>query len=165
MFALILNDYITLPWLVQPGVYASCLYPQEAFTSASVAFILDYSDREKRGEERGAESTPDDGLDSMAVLYHKYGATLGFCAQKEVRVIVSGCHSNLGAAVISRSAPSLPPGHIIATPCRTVQRAKSTVACKLGLNSADIEQVERAFAFGDANHLFRETLEQIYISL
>ena len=79
-----------------------------------------------------------------AVLYHKYGAMLDFCAQKSVRVIVSGQLSNLGAAIIACSASSIPSSNIVASPCLTEQRAKSIIADRLKLNSADIEQVNNA---------------------
>ena len=97
--------------------------------------------KEGENKEYVQKTVQDIELATAATLYHKYGRTLDFCAQKEVRVIVSGRYSNVGAAIIARSAPSLPPSHIIAAPCLTAQRAKSAIAGKLGLNAADVEQV------------------------
>lgn len=80
-------------------------------------------------------------LASAASLYHKYGATLDFCAQKEVRVIVAGCYANTGAAILARSAPSLPSTQIIAASSLAERQARSVIGTRLGLNTADIQQV------------------------
>ena len=96
--------------------------------------------KEERGKKPGASETSSH-LEEAATLYQKYGATLDFCAQKSVRVIVSGRLSNLGAAVIARTASSIPRTNIIATPCLVEQRSKSIIARKLRLNAADVEQV------------------------
>ena len=119
------------------------LFSQEALQSASVVFILDRHSRTGSSSEEG-EGEVDSDLLAAASLYHKYGATLNFCAQKDVRVVVAGCYANAGAAVIARSAPSLPPGLIIAAPCLAARQAQSAIAGKLGLNTADIEQVRRS---------------------
>ena len=138
---------------------------QEAFQSASVVFVLDLLEKrgeasvegggvKEGGEREGEEDGNDEGeeketgksdtssdLAEAVALYHKCGATLDFYAQKSVRVIVSGRLSNLGASVIARSASSLSPSHIVASPCLAEQRSKSIIAGKLGLNAADVEQV------------------------
>ena len=80
-------------------------------------------------------------LAHAASLYLKYGATLDFCAQKEVRVIVAGCYANTGAAILARSAPSLPSTQIIAAPSLAERQARSIIGTRLGLNTADIQQV------------------------
>lgn len=109
---------------------------------------MDEGEKEKKqGEvvvkEDKTESNLARELMEPAVLYHKYGAMLDFCAQKSVRVIVSGRLSNLGAAIIARSASSIPSSNIVASPCLTEQRTKSIIAERLKLNSADIEQVKQ----------------------
>ncbi|CAI8057484.1 Putative malate dehydrogenase 1B, partial [Geodia barretti] len=95
----------------------------------------------EEGEEKPGASETSSHLEEAATLYQKYGATLDFCAQKSVRVIVSGRLSNLGAAVIARTASSIPRTNIIAAPSLVEQRSKSVVAGKLRLNAADVEQV------------------------
>ena len=95
----------------------------------------------EEGEEKPGASETSSHLEEAATLYQKYGATLDFCAQKSVRVIVSGRLSNLGAAVIARMASSIPRTNIIAAPSLVEQRSKSVVAGKLRLNAADVEQV------------------------
>ena len=106
---------------------------------------------EKESEERAGEEQEKDAgkegekncsnLTEAADLYHRYGATLDFCAEKSVRVVVCGPFSNLGASIIARSASSLSPGHIVAAPCLAELQARSFIASRLGLNTADIEQV------------------------
>ena len=99
-------------------------------------------ERGKEAKEEGEKGSELGGALVKAVtLYRKYGRTLDFCSQKSVRVIVSGRFSNLGAAIIARSATSIPRTNIIAAPCLTEQRAKSIIARRLKLNTADIEQV------------------------
>ena len=99
-------------------------------------------EREREENER-RDDRNEEGRDiaAAAKLFHKYGSTLDFYAQKNVRVIVAGRYSNMGAAIIASSATSLPSSHIIASPCLVAQRVKSAIACKLGLNTADVEQV------------------------
>ena len=92
-------------------------------------------DAGKEGEKKCSNLT------EAADLYHRYGATLDFCAEKSVRVVVCGPFSNLGASIIARSASSLSPGHIVAAPCLAELQARSFIASRLGLNTADIEQV------------------------
>ena len=74
---------------------------------------------------------------------------------------MAGRYSNMAAAVIASSASSLPPSHIIASSCLAVQRAKSAIAGKLGLNTADIEQVfynvyRRTLTHGMSIYISRE---------
>ena len=101
------------------------------------------SAKDKEVEEMKKSDVGGSGLTEAASLYNHYGAVLDFCADKSVKVIVSGRFSNLGAAVISRSAPSIPPAHIVAAACLVEQRAKSAIALRLTINTADVKQVWR----------------------
>lgn len=91
--------------------------------------------------ENDSEGGVDGDLAEAATLYQKYGRTIDFCSQKDVRVIVNGRFSNLGTATISRYVTSISPGHIVAASCLTELRVKSVIAFKLGLNAGSIEQV------------------------
>ena len=70
---------------------------QEAFNSVSTAFILDYP---YKGTEIQVE-------DTILYRYCDYANTIDFCANKDVRVIVSGSHGNLGASIIAKYASSI----------------------------------------------------------
>ena len=88
-----------------------------------------------------AKNTCHDDLCSAASLYVKYGAALDIYAHKEVRVIVAGRFGNVGAALLSRFAPSLPSAHIISAASQAEQNARSIIATTLGVNTADVRQV------------------------
>lgn len=104
---------------------------QEAFNSVTTAFILDYP-------YEGTEIQVDD---TVLNCYRDYAKSIDFCASKDVRVIVSGSHGNLGASIIAKYATSITRSKVIAAPCLVEQQAKSIVAQKLLVNGADISQV------------------------
>lgn len=80
-------------------------------------------------------------LAEAAQLYHCYGATMDFCSQKDVRVIVYGQYANTGAALMANAVSSIDKTNFIAAPCLAEQQAKSIIASKVELNGADITQV------------------------
>ena len=92
-------------------------------------------------ESAHAKNTCLDDLASAASLYVKYAAALDFFAHKEAQVIVAGRYGNVGAALLSRFAPSLPSAHIISAASQAEQYARSIIATTLGLNTADVRQV------------------------
>ena len=80
-------------------------------------------------------------LAEAARLYHIYGATMDFCSQKDVQVIVCGRYANTGAALMANAVSSIDKSSFIASPCLAEQQAKSIIASKVKLNGADIAQV------------------------
>ena len=80
-------------------------------------------------------------LASAARLYHCYGATVDFCSQKDVRVIVCGRYANTGTALMARAVSSIDKSNFIASSCLAEQQARAIIANKLCLNAADIEKV------------------------
>lgn len=78
---------------------------------------------------------------AVAELYHRYAATMDFCSEKDVRVIVCGRYANTGAAVMSRAVSSIDKANFIASPCLAEQQAKAIVARHLSLNGADISHL------------------------
>ena len=104
---------------------------QEAFNSVDTAFVLDYP-------YRGSQSVVDE---AVIKRFHDYATTIDFCANKEARVIISGCHGNLGAAIIAKYATSISKSRVVAAASLVEQQAKSILAQKLKVNGADISQV------------------------
>lgn len=107
---------------------------QQAFNSVKAVFILDYP-------YQGSEVNNDNITKSVVQRYHDYATTLDFSARKDVNIVVSGCHGNLGAAIIAKFASSIPRSKVIAAPCLVEQQAKAILAHKLHLNGSDIKQV------------------------
>lgn len=110
---------------------------QEAFNSVTTVFILDYP-------YQGTEVPQVE--DTILNCYHDYATTIDFCASKDVRVIVSGCHGNLGASIIAKYATSISKSNVIASSCLVEQQAKSILAQKLHVNGGDISHVSRVYA-------------------
>lgn len=104
----------------------------------SEATVQEHSDKPSASVALSLEQKE---LLSAATLYHQYGQILDACTSKEVRVVVVGQYANTGAAIIARCAPSLSTAHIIAAPCRAERHARTAIASKLGLNTADVVQV------------------------
>ena len=80
-------------------------------------------------------------LAEAAQLYHCYGATMDFCSQKDVQVVVCGRYANTGAALMVNAVSSINRTNFIAAPCLAEQQAKAIIASKVELNGADIAQV------------------------
>ena len=80
-------------------------------------------------------------LAAAARLYHCYGATIDFCSQKDIRVVVCGRYGNTGAALMANAVSSIDKTNFIATPCLAEHQAKAIIASKVELNGADIAQV------------------------
>ena len=78
----------------------------------------------------------------MSVLrYHQYATTLDFCAQKDVKVILSGKYANTGAAIMAKAVTSIPRTSFVACPLLAEAQARSILAQKLNINTADVRQV------------------------
>jgi malate/lactate dehydrogenase len=87
------------------------------------------------------ELTTPPELAAAAQLYHCYGATMDFCSQKDVQVVVCGRYANTGAALMANVVSSIDKSNFIAAPCLAEQQAKAIIASKVELNGADIAQV------------------------
>ena len=103
---------------------------------------------DKSGDEEKQEDSAESAVSpsppeivAAAELYHKYGATIDFCSQKDIRVIVCGRYANTGAAMMAKAVSSIDRNNFIASPCLAEQQAKSIIAAQLSLNAADISQV------------------------
>ena len=96
---------------------------------------------EKRKESGTTSSENDPSLLDAARLYHRYASLLDYCAQKDVKVVVSGRFANTGASIMARTVTSLPPGSFVASSSQAEQQAKALLAKKLGLNGSDVSQV------------------------
>ena len=107
---------------------------QQAFNSVKTAFILDYP-------YQGSEVSEGNTTRSVVQSYHDYATAIDFSTRKDVNIVVSGCHGNLGAAIIAKFASSIPRSKVIAAPCLVEQQAKAILAHKLHLNGSDIQQV------------------------
>ena len=99
------------------------------------------SQAEQAADAPPTEITTPTELAEAAHLYHCYGATMDFCSQKDVRVIVCGRYANIGAALMANAVSSIDKTNFIATPCLAEQQAKAIIASKIELNGADISQV------------------------
>ena len=80
-------------------------------------------------------------LAAAARLYHCYGATMDFCSQKDIQVVVCGRYGNTGAALMANAVSSINKANFIAAPSLAEQQAKAIIASKVELNRADIAQV------------------------
>lgn len=114
-------------------VVAACTL-QQALNAVKTVFILDFP--YQGSELRELTSTP-----SVVQKYHNYAKGIDFITRKDVHIIVSGCHSNTGAAIIAKYASSIPRSKVIAAPCLVEQQARAILATKLHVNGADIDQV------------------------
>ena len=112
------------------GVFCSSSM-QEAFKGVSAAFIIESS--------RGTQNSM--SISEVAVMYYRYAAMMDYCAQKDVRVVVVGCHSNTGAAVMAQTVSSIPKSCFVASPLLAMQQARSILANKLNVKSCDVEKV------------------------
>ncbi len=117
---------------------------KEALDSVHIAFLLDYSytpssikkyHTSENSKERRAE------IKLVAQLYKKYACTLDFAASKDVKVIVSGCFANTGAAIMAANVSSLPPSSFVAAPSLAESQSKSLLARHLSLNASDVSRV------------------------
>ena len=80
-------------------------------------------------------------LVEAAQLYHCYGATMDFCSQKHVQVVVCGRYANTGAALMANAVTSIDKTNFIASPCLAELQAKAIIASKVKLNGAHVGQV------------------------
>ena len=96
-----------------------------------------------QGEGVPAPSTEDQNteLASSVLRYHQYATTLDFCAQKDVKVILSGKYANTGAAIMAKAVTSIPRTSFVACPLLAEAQARSILAQKLNINTADVRQV------------------------
>lgn len=82
-----------------------------------------------------------DLLQRASKTYYMYGGILDYTAQKDVRVIIVGPYSNLGAALMAKRVSSIDKHNFIASSGLVESQASSVIASKLGVSSADIQQV------------------------
>ena len=132
---------LAAPHLVRVQVTSSI---QEALNSVSIAFILDYPHQvlEQRQEEPASSNQEENReLASSALRYHQYATTLDFCGQKDVKVILSGKYANTGAAIMARAVTSIPRTSFVASPSLVEAQARSILAQRLDVNTADVRQV------------------------
>ena len=80
-------------------------------------------------------------LASSALRYHQYATTLDFCAQKDIKVILSGKYANTGAAIMAKAVTSIPRTSFVACPSLVEAQARSILAQRLDVNTADVRQV------------------------
>lgn len=114
---------------------------QEAFDSISLVFLLDYSYCNENLKLTSSADVDEEMLASAALIYQKYAQTLDYVANKDVKVVVSGCFANTGVGVMADCVSSLSPSAFIADPCLAESQAKAVLANKLKLNSSDISKV------------------------
>ena len=104
---------------------------QDAFKAVSAAFIVESS-----------PVTQDSmSVSEAAVMYYRYAAMMDYCAQKDVRVVVIGPHSNTGAAIMAQTVTSISKSSFVASPFLVMQQARSILAGKLNVKSSDLEKV------------------------
>ena len=115
--------------------------PVKAAESASLSHPEHEHEHEQPANPPPTELTTPPELAEAARLYHCYGATMDFCSQKDVQVVVCGRYANTGAALMANAVSSIAKTNFIAAPCLVEQQAKSIIASKVELNGADIAQV------------------------
>ena len=96
---------------------------------------------QKQGEPAPVNEEQNTELASSALRYHQYATTLDFCAQKDVKVILSGKYANTGAAIMAKAVTSIPRTSFVACPSLAEAQARSILAQKLNINTADVRQV------------------------
>ena len=117
---------------------------EEACAGVSLAFILDHPHIGYHYLNKSNSSTDvknDKKIMDASALYSKYAKALDNAANKNAKVIISGCFANTGAAVMVANASSLLPSSIVAAPCLAESQAKAILANRLGLNSCNITQL------------------------
>ena len=96
---------------------------------------------QRHGEPASSNQEENRELASSALRYHQYATTLDFCAQKDVKVILSGKYANTGAAIMARAVTSIPRTSFVASPSLVEAQARSILAQRLDVNTADVRQV------------------------
>ena len=97
--------------------------------------------KQRQGEPAPSTEKQNTELASSALRYHQYATTLDFCAQKDVKVILSGKYANTGAAIMAKAVTSIPKTSFVACPSLAEAQARSILAQKLNTNTADVRQV------------------------
>lgn len=87
------------------------------------------------------KSRDGDLLQQASKTYNLYGGILDYTAQKDVRVIIVGPYSNLGAALMAKRVSSINKRNFIASSGLVESQASSVIASKLGVASADVQHV------------------------
>lgn len=120
--------------------YVSCTTSlQDAFEDVSLVYVLDYPYTEQN-LELFSSTVRNKEVVSAATLFHKYTSSLELAAKKDVKVVVSGCFANTGAAVMATMSP-LPPSSFVASPCLAESQARAVLGNRLKLNSSNIQKV------------------------
>ena len=96
---------------------------------------------QRHGEPASSNQEKNRELASSALCYHQYATTLDFCAQKDVKVILSGKYANTGAAIMAKAVTSIPRTSFVASPSLVEAQARSILAQRLDVNTADVRQV------------------------
>lgn len=129
----------TLPSIKEEQTTATIDKDQDTIKDAESAPLSQAE--QAAGDAPPTELTTPPELAAAAQLYHCYGATMDFCSQKDVQVMVCGRHANTGAALMANAVSSIDKTNFIAAPCLAEQQAKAIIASKVELNAADIAQV------------------------
>ena len=112
---------------------------QEAFEDVSMIFILDYPYTIANLDLFNLD-TRNTRLPTVVELFQQYAKALDSAANKQVKVVVSGCFANTGAGIMATLAPSLLPSSFVASPCLAESQMRAILANRLKLNSSDILQ-------------------------
>ena len=96
---------------------------------------------QRQGESASSNQEKNGELASSALRYHQYATTLDFCAQKDIKVILSGKYANTGAAIMAKAITSIPRTSFVACPSLVEAQARSILAQRLDVNTADVRQV------------------------
>lgn len=112
---------------------------QGAFAGVDMVFILDYPYTQHNLDlfQLDARNTR---LPAAVRQFSSYARALESVASKDVKVLVSGCFANTGAAIMAKLAPTLAPSCFVAGPCLAESQVKAIVANRLHLNTSDIMQ-------------------------
>ena len=110
----------------------------EAFSAISAAFLLDFPHASASSENDDQEN---ETLVAAAQMYHHYAMVMDYCAQKDVRVVITGRYSNTAVSLMANTTSSLEGQCFLASSALAERQAGSILASKLSVSPADVQQV------------------------
>ncbi|KAK2908532.1 hypothetical protein Q8A67_004369 [Cirrhinus molitorella] len=112
----------------------------QAFQGAHFIIFLD--DLQPMCESNDEQDDKDHMVSRVAERFHCYGQLIEANAQKDVRVIVAGdSFVNLKCSLLIENAPSVDPHNFVAMATQLEYEAKTQLAQKLSVKTADINNV------------------------